>query len=270
MTTKRQVLVVDDDDQLCALVRATLELEGIEVSDARHVIEAEKLILQHVPDAIVLDVGLPGIDGLFYTERLRDSPRTRETPIVVISGTAQTEALAHTAGASAFLRKPFDPLELLSLLQRMMGVGPNVAGEHSERVAAYAMRLTLEVEPALTDDPSLEWAFLLHDADDETLSTLPLLDGAGIRILRHRNERWDGAGRPDGLAGADIPIGARILAAAHALEELTGTLPFESALEELHQDAGTRFDPDVIDGIVACERDLNAIRHPDLQRAAAG
>jgi DNA-binding response OmpR family regulator len=90
MTTKPHVLVVDDDEQLCALVRATLELEGIEVRDARHAIEAEKMILQRVPDAVVLDVGLPGIDGLFYTERLRESPRTRTTRIAVISGTAQT------------------------------------------------------------------------------------------------------------------------------------------------------------------------------------
>ena len=83
-TTKRQVLVVDDDEQLCALVRATLELEGFEVRDAGHVIEAEKAIIEQVPDAVVLDVGLPGIDGLFYTQRLRESPRTRHLPIVKI------------------------------------------------------------------------------------------------------------------------------------------------------------------------------------------
>ena len=51
MANKPHVLVVDDDEQLCALVRATLELEGIEVRDARHAIEAEKMILQRVPDA---------------------------------------------------------------------------------------------------------------------------------------------------------------------------------------------------------------------------
>ena len=65
MTTKPHVLVVDDDEQLCVLVRATLELEGIEVRDARDAIEAEKMILQRVPNAVLLDIGLPGIDGLF-------------------------------------------------------------------------------------------------------------------------------------------------------------------------------------------------------------
>ena len=121
MVTKKQVLVVDDDDQLCQLIRATLELEGIEVRDAGHVIEAEKQIAERVPDAIVLDVGLPGIDGLFYLQRLRESPATRTTPVVVISGSAQAGVRAEAAGATAYLRKPFDLLDLLSLLQRLDG-----------------------------------------------------------------------------------------------------------------------------------------------------
>jgi response regulator RpfG family c-di-GMP phosphodiesterase len=259
MTTTRQVLVVDDDEQLCALVRATLELEGIDVVEAGHVIQAEKMILRCVPDAIVLDVGLPGIDGLFYTERLREWRRTHETPIVVISGTAQTEALAMAAGATAYLRKPFDPFELLAVLQRTMG-GLGASGR-AERVAAYALRVTLEVEPALTDDPSLEWGFLLHDADEETLAALPHLQGEGIGVVRHYRERWDGTG-PDGLKGTDIPIGARIFAAVDALDAMTDARSWDEAIAELRRHAGTRFDPDVVDGIVACE--------PDLQRAAAG
>ena len=346
MTTKRQVLVVDDDEQLCALVRATLELEGIEVQDAGHVIEAEKMILERVPDAVVLDVGLPGIDGLFYTQRLRESPRTRHLPIVVISGSAQTEQLAEDSGATAYLRKPFDPLELLSLLQGLMGATPHIGSEtpglrnileagrrqreladeanrqtlvalgialnsrdfgssdHSERVAAYASRLTLELEPALIDDPSLEWGFLLHDVGnialpdrilqkpgaltreerleleqhpilgEQILAALPLLQGEGLKVVRSHHERWDGTGYPDRLAGTDIPIGARIFAAVDALDAMTDLRPYrtpiswQDALEELRRNAGTQFDPDVIDGIVACEPDLQAIRHPNLRAAA--
>ena len=95
MVRKHQVLVVDDDESVCDLVRATLELEGIEVSEAHHVIEAERADrCERVPDAIVLDIGLPGIDGLFYCERLRESPRTRSLPIIVISGSAEASARA--------------------------------------------------------------------------------------------------------------------------------------------------------------------------------
>ena len=354
MATKKQVLVVDDDDQLCELIRATLELEGIEVRDAGHVIEAEKQIAEHVPDAIVLDVGLPGIDGLFYLQRLRENPDTRTTPIVVISGSAQAGVRAEGAGATAYLRKPFDLLDLLSLLQRSMGLTPleHVTAEatggqgkelrsliehgrrrheladeahhktlmalgsalesrdfgssdHSERVTAYAVRLALEVDPSLTDDPSLEWGFLLHDVgkisipdrillkpgplDHEErreieqhslfgeglLAAVPLLQGEGLRVVRSHHERWDGTGYPDRLAGADIPLSARIFAVVDALDAMTDTRPYretvswDEAIEELRRHAGTQFDPDVIDGVVACEADLFAIRNPSLQPAGA-
>ena len=55
-----QVLVVDDDLALCELLRTTFELEGIKVLEAHHVIEAERLLIGTRPDAIVLDIGLPG------------------------------------------------------------------------------------------------------------------------------------------------------------------------------------------------------------------
>ena len=70
------VLVVDDDLALCELVRAALELEGIAVDEAHHVVEADRLLHERIPDAVVLDIGLPGIDGLFFCGRLRENPQT--------------------------------------------------------------------------------------------------------------------------------------------------------------------------------------------------
>ena len=54
-----RILVVDDDIVLCQLLRETLELEGMVVDEAHHVVEADRILLEHVPDAIVLDIGLP-------------------------------------------------------------------------------------------------------------------------------------------------------------------------------------------------------------------
>ena len=340
---QQHVLVVDDDESVCELVRAALELEGFEVSDARHVIEAERLLVERVPDAILLDIGLPGIDGLFYCARLREQARTSSVPIIVISGSVEAAARAKEAGATAYLRKPLDPLELLTLLERTLGIPPlaHVGMEaaqgttlnrlveigqhahelendahrqtllalsaaldsrdfgssgHSERVTAYAIRLVLEVEPALTDDASLEWGLLLHDVGmigipdrialkpakldpderrelerhpligEQLLTSVTLLQGEGLRVIRSHHERWDGAGYPDRLGGLDIPSAARIFAVVDALDAMTSTRPYRlavswpAALAELRRHAGSQFDPDVVDALLACEPDLQAIR----------
>ena len=350
-----RILVVDDDLALCELVRTTFELEGFKVLEAHHVLEAEQLIVEEVPDAIVLDVGLPGIDGLFYCGRLRESPRTKNVPIVIISGSESAAAHSTAAGADAFVRKPFDPLELLTLLEGAIGVqplgrafGPGVsekaAGEnadqlrllidvgrrrhelldqahwqtvaalassleirglettgHTERVTAYALRLAVEVAPSLTDDPSLEWGFLLHDvgnigvpdrillkpgsldAEDwrtlrqhttlgeQLLEHVSLLAGEGLRVIRSHHERWDGTGYPDGLARHDIPLGAQIFSVADALDAMTDRRPYrrefgwDGAIARLREAAGSHFDPDLVHGLLACEPDLITIRDSGLK-----
>jgi two-component system, cell cycle response regulator len=81
-------------------------------------------------------------------------------------------------------------------------------------------------------------------------------------LVRSSHERWDGAGYPDGLAGEDIPLGARIVAVADAFDAMTSPRPYttarspEAALEELHCCAGTQFDPAVVDAFVAAWHDV--------------
>jgi CheY-like chemotaxis protein len=90
------------------------------------VIEAERVLVESRPDAILLDIGLPGIDGIFYLERLRETPQTSKIPIVAISGSEEAGRSARAVGAEAFLRKPFSPLELIALvtpLIRRAGIG---------------------------------------------------------------------------------------------------------------------------------------------------
>jgi response regulator RpfG family c-di-GMP phosphodiesterase len=127
-----RVLVIDDDLPLCEMLRVALELEGIEVVEAHHVIHAEKLLAESVPDAIVLDIGLPGVDGIFYCARLRESPRTRAIPIVAISGSEDAGIRATAAGANAFVHKPLDPLQLLATVERLVGVAPLEQAEDGE------------------------------------------------------------------------------------------------------------------------------------------
>ena len=109
---------------------------------------------------------------------------------------------------------------------------------------------------------------------EQLLSTLPLLQGEGLRVVRAHHERWDGTGYPDRLAGQEIPAGARIFAVVDALDAMTDRRPYrqmvswDEALAELGRNAGTQFDPDIIDGLTACEPDLNAIRTGRLELLA--
>ena len=77
------------------------------------------------------------------------------------------------------------------------------------------------------------------------------------RVVRSCHERWDGGGYPDGLAGEDIPLTARIVSACDAFNAMTtdrsyrAALPVGEALDELRRNSGTQFDPRVVDALVA-------------------
>src|SRR5439155_15714239 len=93
---------------------------GAEEADA--VPAAGKLVARRPPDAVVLDVALPGSDGLSFCRRLKADPKTSHIPVVLLTGADEaTEATAREASADAFLRKPFSPLELLGTIEGLAG-----------------------------------------------------------------------------------------------------------------------------------------------------
>ena len=356
-----RLLVVDDDPGVRALLRATLDAVDVEVDEAADAPAAAAAIERQIPDAIVLDVNLPGQDGLSLCRQLKRNRQTKDIPVVVLSGSdGGTPAAALEAGADSFLRKPFSPLELLAIVERLAGglygipfraskkrepqeqlllyardlrhlleiergqrhLLENAYHEtvaalataletkdtgtraHSQRVQSYAIELTKALEPELIDDQSTEVGFLLHDVgkigipDDILLKPGPLseaerrrmethtvlgeqmlggvafLKGEGLRVVRSHHERWDGAGYPDGVAGTEIPVSARIFAVADALDAMTSDRPYRAAMSwaaagrEILAQSKRQFDPAVVDAFVGRERSLRAIRRDFAALAA--
>ena len=117
-----RILLVDDEPSLRELLRATFESADVAVDEAASVPEAEACIRADKPDVIVLDLRLPGESGAELCARLKTDPDTRATPIVLLTGAEPEEARrAQQAGAEALVHKPFSPLELLALVERLAG-----------------------------------------------------------------------------------------------------------------------------------------------------
>jgi HD-GYP domain-containing protein (c-di-GMP phosphodiesterase class II) len=94
------------------------------------------------------------------------------------------------------------------------------------------------------------------DIGAEILAPVPFLYGVRT-IVRHAHEHWDGGGYPEGLRGAQIPLGARIVLAVDAYHAMTSDRPYREAMshqeacQELRDHAGTQFDPEVVDALLA-------------------
>jgi HD-GYP domain-containing protein (c-di-GMP phosphodiesterase class II) len=102
-----------------------------------------------------------------------------------------------------------------------------------------------------------EFALVKRHAADGAAMVAPLGDAQLTAIVRHHHERIDGSGYPDGLAGADIPVGARVIAVADTFDAITSTRSYRKprthrqALDVLQEEAGTQLDPEAVAAFVS-------------------
>ena len=124
--TAKLVLVADDEVAIRMICRVNLEVEGLEVVEAADGREALEVARRDQPAAIVLDVMLPGLDGFQVADDLLSDPDTADIPIVFLSGRADQEAQVRglKLGGIAYITKPFDPLELVTTLVRIVREDP--------------------------------------------------------------------------------------------------------------------------------------------------
>ena len=353
---RERVLVVDDDPGLRLLLRTTLPASEFHVEEADSAEAAREAAKFFRPEVVILDIGLRGQDGLTFCRELKRSARSPH--VILLTGADIDGEQLRSAGADAWLRKPFSPVELLMLVDKVsheiIPVGGSTSasqdeqlliyardlsrvvevergqrrllqhayrqtvtaladaleakdratGQHGRRVQRYGLELAAAYDESLVADPSLEYGFLLHDVGKigipetilrkpgpledterrlmqrhpmlgvEILDGIPLLEGAGLEVVRSHHERWDGKGYPDGLAGEEIPVAARIFALADALDAITTDRPYrkrlswETAIDEILGNSNSQFDPGVVAAFALRESRLRQIAAELTERAA--
>lgn len=149
--TQRRLLVVEDDDDIRELLTTFLEREGFAVRVAAHAAEMDRSLAEATPDLVILDLMLPGEDGLSVCRRLRAAGRM---PILMLTArnTSVDRIVGLEIGADDYLGKPFEPRELLA------------------RIRALFRRIEAE-QAVVVDSRRLAFAGLVVDLDARSLVT---------------------------------------------------------------------------------------------------
>ncbi|NLE53030.1 MAG: response regulator [Chloroflexi bacterium] len=122
---KRQIMLVDDESGMLDLVGLILQRQGLSVLKVKDAYTALALLESSNPDLFVLDVMMPGMNGIELCRRIRQRPETVETPVVMLSARTdgQTRRDSLEAGATLFLSKLTVQRELAAIVRQLLGIG---------------------------------------------------------------------------------------------------------------------------------------------------
>jgi two-component system, OmpR family, KDP operon response regulator KdpE len=172
----QRVLAVDDETSIRRYLRAALSAEGFTVFEASTGEEAINAVLLHRPDIIILDLGLPDVDGIEVTRRLRE---WSQTPIIILSvREAENEKVAALdAGADDYLTKPFGTAELMARMRVAMRRQLSKADEPILQVGDLRMDVSRRMVTLMDEQVALT---------PTEYDILRLLLQSGGKVLTHR------------------------------------------------------------------------------------
>jgi CheY-like chemotaxis protein len=120
----RRILIIDDEDDIRQVAALSLEtVAGWDVIVASSGAQGLQRAAEHLPDAVLLDVMMPGMDGPTTFRELRKNPATAHIPVILLTAKVQSADQRRFAdlGVEAVLTKPFDPLLLAAQMSRVLG-----------------------------------------------------------------------------------------------------------------------------------------------------
>jgi DNA-binding response OmpR family regulator len=142
-----RALVIDDESPIRLLCRVNLEADGIEVVEAEDGPSGVIVARCELPDVIILDVMMPGLDGWRVAEELLDDERTSGIPIIFLTARAELRDRVRglDAGGVDYLTKPFNPVELAPLIRALLASVEG--GEHETLRREKILELRRLVDP---------------------------------------------------------------------------------------------------------------------------
>ena len=325
-----RVVIVDDDEATLKLYSAVIKRVLGETPIAYSDPHAALRELEHLrPSLVIVDYFMPEMDGVAFTQAMRDLPAHAFTPVLMLTANSDSSLgpRALGAGATAFVEKPIsikdfsaqlrrfavaqpasratygeivmptDERDTIERLHRTIRTCSRELADQAEAVRDIAVAIAEQMHLDRNDIEALRSATLVYDIGmlsvPERVRAMPsalpirwrsivnshvdagsvILGGATRPLLReaeaiarHHHERFDGSGYPDGLAGAEIPLLARIVAVADTYAALTSERPHRieftqpHAVAQIRGESGKAFDPIVVEAFSRLEGRLSEFR----------
>ena len=115
---KKKILIVEDDKMICQLESIILELRGYDIISAENGQAALDILIKELPDLVLLDVMLPGVDGYAICQHIKSNPATKNIPVIMLTAkkTAEDIKKGYQMGADEYVTKPFRSAALLETI----------------------------------------------------------------------------------------------------------------------------------------------------------
>lgn len=162
------ILVVEDEQDLANLVEVNLTLAGYEVVVAASGEEGLTALREVGPDAVLLDVMLPGIDGWNVLRSIKEDRSTRDVPVVMLTALSEERDLirGHLQGAVEYVTKPFEMRRLLATLQSVLGEATEDEQEERRRRTRTMLKRLAELDSGRTAQAQVSLSGLEHPPQD--------------------------------------------------------------------------------------------------------
>ena len=157
-----QLLLVDDEPGVRESVKEYLQDSGFDVQVASNATDAWQMLQQKTPDLVISDIMMPKVDGYQFLKQLREDPRFKTLPVVFLTARGMTSdrIQGYQSGVDAYLSKPFDPDELVAIVENLLDrrtptTEESVSGKELEQIAQQiaAIRVMLDQRNGITQTP---------------------------------------------------------------------------------------------------------------------